>query len=117
MAGVMKGLLRVLAMISGLLGAIIALFVDIFNTIGADVHKGFGNGHFFIGLFAFLIGLIGALVAVPFPVTAAVLMVVSSAGLIWVAGGWAFFAVPFLVLGAILAFVDRKKGQAETKQA
>jgi hypothetical protein len=103
--------LRLVATVVGLIGALIAFFVDLLHTLITDSQKGFGNGHFFLGLLVTLAAFIGALLSWPFPVTAAVLMVLGSIGLFLIAGAGSFLAIPFLVIAAILAFLDRKKAR------
>jgi hypothetical protein len=115
--GAIEGLLRILATAIGLVGALIAFFVDLLHTLITDTQKGgLGFGHFFLGLLVTILAFVGALVSFPFPLIAAVLMVLGSIGLFLIAGGAAFFAIPFLLIAAVLAFLDRNKGKAATNQ-
>ncbi len=116
MKGIVEGFLRVLATVVGLVGALIAFFVDLLHTLVADSQKGFGSGHFFLGLLVTLLAFIGALLSWPFPVTAAVMMVLAAVGLFLIAHVASWFAIPFLLLAAILAFLDRKKARSAARQ-
>jgi hypothetical protein len=117
MKGAIEGLLRILATVIGVVGALMALLVVVFHTIVADARaNGLGNGHFPTGLLMFFLALIGALVSYPFPVAAAVLMVLAAIGLFLIAPLASWFAIPFLLIAAILAFLDRNKGRAAARQ-
>jgi hypothetical protein len=111
MKGAIEGLLRILATVIGLIGALIAFFVDLLHTLITDSQTGFGSGHFFLGLFVTLLAFVGAVLSWPFPVTAAVLMVLAAIGLFLIAHVASWLAIPFLLIAAILAFLDRKKGR------
>ena len=109
----MRAIMRTLAMIIGIVGAIVALIVnivysgyhDLFRLAGTNL----GNTHGFIGLGLFVVGLIGALIAIPWPRTAALLMLISALGFIYVVHLGALIASPLLLIAALLAFLDRKK--------
>jgi hypothetical protein len=118
MKGAIEGLLRILATVIGLVGALMALLVVVFHTIVADAQRnGLGNGHLPTGLLMFLLALVGALISYPFPVAAAVLMVIAAIGLFLIAPIASWFAIPFLLIAAILAFLDRKKGRVAPSQS
>lgn len=110
---------RTLAMIIGIIGAIVALLVTIV-TVGAKYLSyafnpaSTASSHGFIGTLCFIVGLIGAIIAIPFPSAAALLMVVAGLAMIYVAGWGAVIGAPLLIIGAILAFLDRKKASAQT---
>jgi hypothetical protein len=106
--GALKGLGRIIATGVGLIGVILAFLVNVGHTLSVDSQKGFGNGHFFLGLLTVLLGLIGALVSFFAPITAAVMMILSAVGLFFIAHGAAFIAIPLFVIAAILAFIDRR---------
>ena len=110
---------RTLAMIVGIVGAIVALLVTIISVVGGHIDKAInpaaqGSTHGFIGTLCFIVGLIGALIAIPFPSAAALLMVVAGLAMIYVAGWGAIIGAPLLIIGAILAYLDRKKASAQT---
>lgn len=116
MKGAIEGLLRILATAIGLVGALIALLVVVFHAFVADSRNGLGNGHLPTGLLMFFLALVGALISYPFPVAAAVLMVIAAIGLFLIAHIASWFAIPFLLIAAILAFLDRNKGRAAASQ-
>lgn len=114
MEGILKGILRLLATIIGLVGAVIALVVNGAHSLISDAEKlSGGTGrttHGFLGILVFIVALVGALLSWPAPVMAAVLMVLASIGLYFIVGGAAFFAIPFLLVAAVLDYLDRRKG-------
>lgn len=116
--GIAEGILRIIATVVGLIGTVIAFFAVTLNTMIQDSKHGFGSGHFFLGLLVTLAALIGALASFPAPTFAAVLMVLAAIGLIFLIKGAALIlgvlAIIFLVIAAILAFMDRKKAKAAT---
>jgi hypothetical protein len=113
MKGAIEGLLRILATVIGLIGSFIAFFVVLLHTLITDSQKGgLGNGHFFLGLLVTILAFLGALLSWPFPVTAAVMMVLGAVGLFVIAPFLSWFAIPFLLIAALLAFLDRKKAQS-----
>ena len=107
---------RTLAMVLGLLGAFVSLVVnlaysgihDLLNFTQNTPHTTHGGWGFIL----FLVGLIGALIPIAFPEAAAVLMLVAAIGMFFVVKGWAIIGSIFLILGAILAFLDRKSKRA-----
>ena len=114
MEGILKGILRLLATVIGLVGAIIALVVNGAHSLISDAQKLSGgqgkSTHGFIGILLFLVALVGALLSWPAPITAAVLMVLASIGLYVIIGAASFFAIPFLLVAAVLDYLDRRKG-------
>jgi hypothetical protein len=117
MKGAIEGLLRILATVIGLVGALMALVAVVFHVVITDSRNGLGNGHFPTGLLMFFLALIGALIAYPFPVVAALLMVIAAIGLFLIAHIASWLAIPFLLIAAILAFLDRNKGRAAARQS
>ncbi len=113
----MRTALRVLAAIIGIVGAVVALIVnivysgvnDLLNVSGLSVH----HSHGFVGLLLVVVGVIGALVAIPRPVVGALLLLVAGLGFIVIVHWWAFIASPLLLLAAVLAYMDRNKAQAK----
>jgi len=100
--------MRILAMILGFVGVVIAFIV---NLLYSSLHvlsrvSGIvtGPSHFFFGLLVILIGLIGSVLAVFAPIVGAVLLAVAGIAFFFIAGWWALFASPFLLIGAVLAF-------------
>lgn len=107
---------RTLAMVLGLLGAFVSLIVnlaysginDFLNFTQNTPHHTHGGW----GVVLFLVGLIGALIPIAFPEVAAVLMLVAGVGMFFVVGGWAVIGSIFLILAAVLAFLDRRSKRA-----
>jgi hypothetical protein len=100
--------IRVLAMISGLFGVIIAFFINLlystFHVLGRVSGITNDKSHFFYGLLVVLIGLIGSLL-VPFaPIVGVVLLVVAAIAFFFIVGWWALLASPFMLVAAVLAF-------------
>lgn len=107
---------RTLAMILGVVGALLALIVTLFSVIAFHTEQLFDisgkHSHGFIGFLCFVVGLIGALLSIPSATVAAVLMAVAGLVMLYVAGGWGIIPLIFLGLAAILAFLDRGKARA-----
>jgi hypothetical protein len=108
--------LRTFGMVIGIVGALLAFIVTfihfIFKTIVAN---GLGTGHTPTGIAASILALIGALIAIPFPVVSGALMLIAGIVMIFVAGGLG--ALPFFVLAvaALLVFLDRGKKRTEAR--
>jgi hypothetical protein len=108
---------RTLGMILGLVGAILAFVITLFTVagrhIGDIVNPGTtGTSHGFLGTVAFIVGLVGALLALPSATVGAVLMLVAGLLMLYVAGAWGVIPLIFLGLGAVLAFLDRGSARA-----
>ncbi len=100
--------MRLLAMITGLIGVIIAFVINImysfFHALSRIAGIPTSQTHFFYGLLVILIGLAGSLLALFTPIPAAVLLVVAGIAFFFIAGWWALLASPFLLIAAALAF-------------
>jgi hypothetical protein len=99
---------RILALITGLVGVVIAFIV---NLLYSSLHvlsrvNGIVSSpsHFFFGLLVILIGLIGSVLVLFAPIVGAVLLAVAGIAFFFIAGWWALFASPFLLIGAVLAY-------------
>jgi hypothetical protein len=109
----MKLIGRLGALVFGILGFLLGL---IFDAIYAGANHIFDPGyqtHGFIGFLLLLVGLVGAILALPGPLFAAILLVVSAVGFIIIAGGYAIVPAIFLLIAALLAYVDRNKSSAK----
>ena len=100
--------IRILALIVGLFGVIIAFIINILysslHVLGRVAGITTDRSHFFWGLLVVLIGLVGSLV-VPFvPIAGAVLLLVAGIAFFFIAGWWALLASPFLLIAAALAY-------------
>ena len=101
---------RVIGMVVGIVGALLAFIVTIIHFIfKAIVSNGLGTGHTPTGIALSILALIGALIALPFPLVSGVLMLIAGIGMFFVAGGLG--ALPFFVLAiaALLVFLDRNR--------
>jgi xanthine/uracil permease len=115
----MRLALRLVAAIIGVVGAIVAFIVNTFYSgvndlmrVAGDPHR---QTHGFIGLLLVVVGLIGAFVGIPSPITGSILMLVAALGFIYVVHWWALVASPLLLLAAVLAYMDRKKEPAKSE--
>jgi hypothetical protein len=95
-------------MIIGLIGVVIAFFV---NLLYSSLHvlgrvAGITNDqtHFFWGLFVIGIGLVGSIFALFIPTVAMVLLLVAGIAFFFIAGWWALLASPFFLVAAFLAY-------------
>lgn len=100
--------IRVLAMISGIFGAIIAFLTNLlystFHMLGRVSGITNDKSHFFYGLLVVLVSLIGS-VLVPFaPIIGVVLLVIATIAFFFVVGWWAILAAIFFLIAAALAF-------------
>lgn len=108
----MRFIARILALILGLVGSIIAFLVDIsYSTfhhmagILGDAHL--SRTHGFIGFGLVLVGVLASFLALFAPVPAAILLLVVGIALFFVVKGFAIFSILFFVLAAVFAFLGR----------
>ena len=102
------------AMILGLVGVVIALIVNFAYSavhdalrLGGDKH--ISHSHGVIGFLLILVGFVGAVLAIPAPATAAALLLIACIGLFFIVKAYAVICGVFLLLAAVLAYVDRSK--------
>lgn len=104
--------LRTIALIVGLIGAVLALVVNILYSLLHVLTQVAGlthdSAHFFYGLLVVLVGTVGAFLAPILPILAAVLLAIAGIGFFAVVGWWAFIASPFFLVAAVLTFSNRK---------
>ena len=101
---------RAVGMIAGIIGALFNLVLNAANsTVARVIDFTDPKTHGGYGLILCLVGLLGAIIALPFPEVAAILMLISGVGM--------FFIIPWylalvgsilLIVGAGLAWIDRK---------
>jgi len=100
--------MRIVALLIGLLGVVIAFVINIlyssFHVLGRVAGITNSQSHFFWGLFVILIGLVGSLCALFIPTVGVVLLVVAGIAFFFIAGWWALLASPLLLIAAFLAF-------------
>ncbi len=107
---------RLAAAVLGLIGVILALVVnfaysgvhDFLNISGTSA----SNSHGFIGLGLIVLAFIGSVVALFKPRAAALLLLIGGAGFFYPVGWFALIASPFMLLGALLAFIDRSPSKS-----
>lgn len=108
---------RLGALVFGLVGVVLGLIVNfVFSTVH-DAEKLLGTNttasHGFIGLGAMIVGFVGAVLAPAKPGVAALLLLIAGAGFFYPVHLYALIASPFLLVGALLAFVDRTPAPAK----
>ena len=100
--------MRILSLILGLIGVVIAFFVNIFYSFFHVLGRVSGitndQSHFFWGLFVILISLVGSFFVLFFPLVGAVLLLIAGIAFFFIAGWWALLASPFLLVAAFLAY-------------
>jgi hypothetical protein len=100
---------RTLALAVGVVGAILALITTTINFFIKNISAGgLGNAHTPTGIAMSLLALVGVLLALPFPLTSAVIMLVAGVVMLFVAGGLGTIPLVVLAIAAILAYLDRK---------
>jgi hypothetical protein len=99
---------RIVAMLVGLFGVIIAFFINIlyssFHVLGRVAGITNDRSHFFWGLLVVLIGLVGSVLGPFSPIVGIVLLVVAAIAFFFVVGWWALLASPFMLIAAVLLF-------------
>lgn len=112
----LKLALRTIGMIIGLLAAALMLIVDILYSLAHTLSRLAGYSadttHFFIGLLATIIGLVGAFLADPLPMASVVLMLVAAVGFFFLVGAWAIIPAIFFVIAILIVFFDRGRSRA-----
>ncbi|MFI5274271.1 MAG: hypothetical protein ACHQ4H_14655 [Ktedonobacterales bacterium] len=107
MMQIFRDFMRFIALVVGLVGALIALLIN-FGVVIAN-HVGGNTSHGVIGLVIVLIGAAGA-IAAPFNgAVAALLLVISAVAFFFIAGPVAAFSAVLLLIAAALAFFDRSR--------
>jgi hypothetical protein len=113
--------LRMLGMIVGLVGTIIAFVIDllygIFHVLGLVVNVSNDTFHFWWGMLIVLVALAASLLGMINGVAAMVLLAACGVAFFFVVGWWALFASPFLFLAAILMYVGRREPARRTVAA
>lgn len=110
---------RMLALITGLVGVVVAFIINImysfFHVLGRVSGITNDQSHFFWGLIVILIGLTGSIFALFIPTPAMVLLLISGIAFFFIAGWWALLASPFLLIAAYLAYRYNTKRQAQAQ--
>ena len=113
--------LRSLAMILGLIGAVIgfvtSLLYSLAHVLGRIAGITTSSSHFFIGVGLTILALIGAVLAPFSGIVAALLMVAAVVGFAFIIGWWAILPAIFLLPAAWMAFSNRAlQGEAGPRQ-
>src|SRR5258707_1484812 len=99
--------MRVLAMIVGLVGVVIAFVVNLLysslHVLGRVAGITSSPSHFFFGLLVILIGLIGSVLAMFAPIVGAVLLAVAGIPVFFILGWGGLFSFPLLLIAAVPA--------------
>lgn len=105
--------LRTLGMICGLVGTGLAFAINLLystaHVLGRVAGITSNTGHFFWGLLVVLVALVGSLVGLISAPVGSILLLIAGIGFFFVAGWWALFASPFLILGAVVMFAGRRE--------
>jgi len=107
-------------MLIGIFGVIIAFIINIlystFHVLGRVAGITNDQSHFFYGLLVILIGFIGSLLVLFFPIVGAVLLAISGIAFFFIVGWWALLASPFLLVAAVLAYRYSREQQTIRQQ-
>ena len=116
---IVRDFMRILALVIGLIAALIGILIDIGYVIASHVQS--VSSHGFLGFVAVLIGIIGALAAPFNGVVGAILMVISAVAFFFIAsptiGGWAAVSGVLFLIAAALAYFDRSRARARAQAA
>ncbi|MGO8951270.1 MAG: hypothetical protein ACLQUY_27165 [Ktedonobacterales bacterium] len=108
--------MRTLALILGIIGAVIGFVINIANSSLHFVGQlmGFTNsgGHLFIGTLVSIVAVIGAILILFAPEVGAILLILCTIGYFAAIGWWALIPAIFLLLGAWLGFQSRSERQS-----
>jgi hypothetical protein len=104
--------MRTVALIVGLIGAVLALIISllytVFHVLGLVVGVTQDSGHLFLGLFSVLLGAVGSFLAPIIPLLSAALLIAAGIGVFVAVGWWGLFAAPFFFVAAVLTFSHRR---------
>ena len=110
----LKLALRTIGMLLGLLAAALMLIVDILYSLTHALSElaGHNTGNtttFFIGLMVTIFGLVGALLADPWPMASVAMMVVAAVVFFFLVGAWALIPAVFFAIAILIVFFDRRR--------
>lgn len=113
--------MRMLALILGIVGAVIGFVINILNSAFRFVGQitGFtdNGGHIIIGTVAAIVACIAAILVMFVPEVGAILLVLCTIAFFFAIGWWALIPAVFLLLGAWLAFMGRAERQSAQQQS
>jgi hypothetical protein len=114
----MKIPVRILALISGIVGGVIGFIINILNSSMRFVGQiaGFtdSGGHLLIGTLVAIVACIGALLVMVMPEVGAIVLILCAIGFFFAIGWWALIPAVFLLIGAWLAMTTRTVRQPAT---
>lgn len=107
----MRTVLRLAALIVGVIGAFDGLVVNIVVSASRDVSRLLGGSadpsHGIIGGLLCLVALIGAIAALRVPVVGGILLLVAGIGFFFIVHWWGLLAAPQMLVAGVLALADR----------
>lgn len=103
---------RIVALILGIIGSIIALIEVIVSVstrhIGDLMNPAStSTSHGFLGTLAFIIGIVGSLIGLPFGEIGAILLAIAGLLMLYVTGWAGIIPFIFLIVAAVLMYLDR----------
>ncbi|HEV8194325.1 MAG TPA: hypothetical protein VGP82_22980 [Ktedonobacterales bacterium] len=102
---------RMLALISGIIGGVIGFIINVLNSslrfVGQIVNFTDSGGHLFIGTLVAIVACVGAIIVMFAPEVGAILLLLSAVGFFFAIGWWALIPAIFLLTGAWLAMRAR----------
>lgn len=107
----MKLIGRLGALVFGILGFFLGLIFDAIYAGANHIFEPGNQTHGFIVLILLVVGLVGAIAAIPGPRFAALLLLIAAVGFLIIAQLYAVVPAIFLLIAALLAYVDRSKAQ------
>lgn len=111
----MRTVLRLAALIVGIIGAFDGLVVNVVVSASRDVSRLLGGSadpsHGVIGALLCLVALIGAIAALRVPVVGGILLLIAGVGFFFIVHWWALLAAPQMLVAGILAVADQGTGR------
>lgn len=106
---ILRDALRIIGMVVGIVGAILAFIIIIINFTVKAFTIGPGSAHTPTGIAMSILALIGALLALPFPVVSVVLMLIAGIVMVLIAGWLGVIPLVVLVIASLLVLLDRNR--------
>jgi hypothetical protein len=107
---------RFLALIFGVVGAVIGFIINILNSSLHFVGQIFGitnsGGHLFIGTLVAIVAVVASILVLFAPEVGGILLILCTIGFFFAIGWWGLIPAVFLLLGAWLALRTRRERQA-----
>jgi hypothetical protein len=114
----MKIPIRILALVSGILGAVIGFVINILNStmhfVGQIAGITSNSGHLFIGTLVAIVACVASILVMISPEVGAILLILCTIGFFFAIGWWALIPAIFLLIGAWLAMTTRAERQTAT---